>query len=90
MANSNFPLDFHVCKEGSFVVDFEREDAVLIRSFEGGAEDGAVGCLRDGLELEAMERREHAEFELEGVRGQDSKRGQFVIKIFRKLNIEGL
>ena len=37
-----------------------------------------------------MERREHAEFKLEGVRGQDSKRRQFVIGIFRELNIEGL
>ena len=49
MANSNFPLDFHVRKEGSFVVDLEREDAVLIGGFKGGAEDGTVGCMRDGL-----------------------------------------
>ena len=49
MANSNFTLDFHVRKERPFVVDFEGEDPVLIGSSEGGAEDGAVGCIRNGL-----------------------------------------
>lgn len=49
MANSNFTLDFHIRKERPFVVDFEREDPVLIGSCEGSAKDGAVGGMRDGL-----------------------------------------
>ena len=42
MANSNFTLDFYIRKERPFVVYFEGEYPVLIGSFEGGAEDGAV------------------------------------------------
>lgn len=56
MTDCDFALDFYIGKERSLVVDFEGEYAMLIRGFEGGAENGAVWCVQDGLEIEAMKR----------------------------------
>lgn len=56
MTDCDFALDLYIGKERSLVVDFEGEYAMLIRGFEGGAEDGTVWCVRAGLEIEAMER----------------------------------
>lgn len=54
MANCYFPLDVDVGHERPLIVDAEGEDTVLIWQFEGGAENGAVGCCRNGLEIEAL------------------------------------
>ncbi len=54
MSDGNFPLDVHVGEEGSFIIDAERKDAMLVWKLEGTAEDSAVGCLRDWYKIEAM------------------------------------
>lgn len=50
MSDCNRRLLVHVGQEGSLVVDAERKDPVLVWQSEGGAEDGAVRGLRDGVE----------------------------------------
>lgn len=57
-------------KEGPFVVDLEDKDAVLVREAKRGGESRAVGGVSRWGEGEALEGREHAEFELEGVGGR--------------------
>lgn len=56
MADCDFSFHLHIGEEWPLVIDFEGEDTMLIGSLEGGAEDRAIGCLRDGLEVEAVER----------------------------------
>ena len=67
MANSNLALDFYIREKRPLIVHFERENAVLIRCFEGRAEDGAIYGLGNWLKVKAVEGREHAKFDLQGV-----------------------
>ena len=75
MADRDFSLYFHIREKWPFVVDFEGKNAVLVWGFESGAEEGAVGRMRGWLEVEAVEGREHAEFELDRVLGKYCRRG---------------
>jgi hypothetical protein len=67
VTDSNSPLLEDGGQEGALVVDEEVEDAVLVRQGEGSTEDGAVGSLRGDVESQAVERREHAELELNSI-----------------------
>ena len=87
---SHLPLLLNVRQKGALVVDFEGEDPVLVRQFEGCAEDGAVGCCADGVEWKAVEGREHAEFKLEAVCGGDDEGRVVGISVFGEFNVEGL
>ena len=62
MSNSHLFLHINICQKGTFVVDAEGEDAVLVGEGESCAEDGAIGGGRYWLEVEAVERGEHGEF----------------------------
>lgn len=56
-----------VSEERSLVVDEEVEDSVLIGQDEAGAKGSSiVGCACRG-EIEAVEGREHREFELQSI-----------------------
>ena len=69
VSDCDLPLLLNVGKEGTVVLDVEVEDTVLIRGLEGGAKDGRVCGLREGGEIDAVEGRQHAEFELDSVAG---------------------
>jgi hypothetical protein len=90
VADSNLPLLIQVGDEGATVVDAEVEDAMLVGGAEGDAEDGGVGGLRDGLEVEAVEGGEHAEFELDGVASGGEEGGEVVVFVFGDFDLEGL
>lgn len=61
-------------EEGSLVGDLECKDAVLVRRGESGAEDRAVGGRGGRRQRNAVERREHGEFQLESVVGRNRER----------------
>lgn len=82
MADCYFPLDVDVRHEGPLVVDAEGENTVLIWQLEGDAENGAVDCFGDWLEVQAVEGGEHGEFELESIRGGYFQRHEVVVRIF--------
>lgn len=63
----NLSSFLEVREEGTLVVDFEGEDAMLIRSFEGCGEDCRVLGCRGRLQGEPLERTEHRELELESI-----------------------
>lgn len=86
----NLPLLVDVGEEGAAIVDAEVEDAMLIGSLEGHTEDGGVCGLGDGSEVKAVEGREHAEFELDGVSGGGEVGGEMVTLVFGDFDLEGL
>ena len=90
MSHRHFSFYIHVGKEWSLIVHPERKDAMLIRKLEGTAEDGAISCLRDGLQIKTMIRREHGKFKLQSVRGIHLEWTEMVVNIFRDLDIERL
>jgi hypothetical protein len=90
VANGNLSLLVDVREEGAAVVDAEVEDAVLIGGFEGDAKDGGVGGLADGREVEALEGREHAEFELDVVAGGGDEGLEVVVGVFGDFDLEVL
>lgn len=67
VADGDGALLVDVAKERTLVVDNEIEDTVLIGHSEAGAEDGAVGGRRDGLQGQTVEGRQHAEFKLKRI-----------------------
>lgn len=62
-----------VAVERPLVVDLEVEDAVLVRQLEGHRVRRAVRGRDGGLEVESVEGREHAEFQLQVVRLGDGE-----------------
>ena len=90
VTNCDFSLDLDICEKRPLIVDFEGKYAMLIGCSEGGGEDGAVEGLGDGLKVEAMERGEHAEFELKGIIREDGKRVQPVKRVLGQFNIKCL
>lgn len=82
VAHGDLALLVDVGEEGPAVVDAEVEDAVLVGRAERGTEDGAVGGAADGGEIQPVEGREHAEFELDGVAGGGDIRGEMVMIVF--------
>jgi len=62
VSHGDFPLLIHCGEERTFVVDAKVEDTVLVRQGKRCAEDGAVGGIANGFEVETVERREHSEF----------------------------
>lgn len=74
VTDTNRMLLVDVGEEGSLVVDAEVEDAVLVGDLEGRAVDSGVGGRAEGLEVDAVEGREHAKLELELVVGVNLER----------------
>ena len=56
-----------VGQERALVVDAEVENAVLVRQDKGSPVDSSVGGRVDGFQVEAVEGRQHREFELQSV-----------------------
>jgi hypothetical protein len=54
------------------------------------AVDGAVLGAAGGLQIKAMERRKHGEFELKSVVGGDLKRDPLIMAVFGNLDTEDL
>lgn len=54
-----------VGEEWSFVVDLEIKDTVLVGELEGRGVDCGCCCCGGRHQVEAVERREHGEFELD-------------------------
>lgn len=75
VAHRDGGLFLNVGVEGALVVDLEVEDAVLVGQLERGRVGGAVGARGDGLEGQAVEGRQHAELELQGVLFGDGEGG---------------
>ena len=73
VSNRNLPLFLNGRKEGAFVVHFEGEDAVLVRGCESCAKCCAIKVGRGGDKRDAVEGRQHREFELEGIIGGDAE-----------------
>jgi hypothetical protein len=90
VADSDFVLFVDVGKEGTLVVDTEGEDTVLVGKSERCAVDCAVLCAGSGCECKTVIRREHCEFELNGVGSFNLERYIVVIGILGQLNAEGL
>ena len=90
MSHCDLPLLINVSQEGPLVVDAEVEDAVLVGRGEGGLVDCRVLRCADRVERDAVEGREHAEFELEGVGGGDGEGDVVVEGVFGELDLECL
>lgn len=73
-------------EEGTLVVDAEGEDTVLIGSHELRAEHSAGIGTAGGLEVQAVERREHGELELESVAGGNFEGNPLVVDVLGNLN----
>lgn len=54
MPYCHLPLDIDISQERSLVIDAEGKNAMLIRKFECGAEDGAIRGMGGRLEIEAV------------------------------------
>ena len=85
-----FSFYIHVGQERSLVVHAERKDAMLVWKLEGTAEDGAVGCLGGGYQIETMIGREHSKLELQSVGRVNLERAKMIIDVFGYFNIECL
>jgi hypothetical protein len=90
VAYSDLSLLIDVCKEGSAEIDAEVEDAVLVGGFESDAEDGSVCSLRDGREVQALEGREHAEFQLDVIGGGGYEGNEVIVGVLGYLHLEVL
>lgn len=67
VSNADSSLLLNVSQERSLVVDHEVEDAVLVGKNEVGAVDSLVLADMNGLQGDAVERRQHGELELKVV-----------------------
>ena len=90
MTNRDFAFDVDVGEEGALVVDAERENAVLIWSTKGGAEECAVWGTGDRLESEAVKGGEHGELKLESVVRAEDEGHIVVVGVFGELDGECL
>ena len=88
--DGDLPLLVDVGDEWAAVVDTEVEDTVLIRCLESGTEDGGIFGLRNWRQIEAVERREHAELKLNVVVWSRDKGLKVVHIVFGDLNLEML
>lgn len=71
MSDCNRILLIDICQKGTFVVDAEVEDAVLVWDAESGCERGRVGAGSfGGREMKTVVGVQHGEFELERVGGR--------------------
>lgn len=55
---------------------------MLVWQTEGGAEDSAIHGLRDRVQGEAVEGREHTKFELEGIGCRESEGDELIVFVF--------
>jgi hypothetical protein len=97
MSHCNFPLLLDIRQKGPFVVYSKAENAVLVGGRECCGVDGGVAGLIEGgwgwecgMEVEAVEGGEHAEFELEGVRGGEGEGDVVGAGVFGEGDAEGL
>jgi len=81
---------FDIGDEGTFVVDLEGEDTVLIWSLEGGSVDAGFIGGDDGKQGETVVRVQHSEFELEMVFGGNDEGNPTVVGPLGKLDLERL
>lgn len=90
VTDSDLVLLLHNSEEWSPVVNEEVEDTVLIRQLECCRVDGGERCGEGWNEIEAVERGEHAEFELDGIRCWWCVGDIFVPGVFGEFNTVGL
>lgn len=90
VADSDGALLVDVAKERTLVVDDEVEDTMLIRHGEASFEDGAVGGRLDWVQSHTVERRQHAELELERVSGSREEGDPTVTVVLRQFDREVL
>ena len=90
MPDCNLNLFLNRCHERPLVVDLEGEYAMLVGKAEGCRESGAVRSVCDCGEGKALERREHGEFELEGIGRWELEGPPRVVRVFRKGDGVGL
>ena len=88
--DSNLPLLINVGNEWAAVVDTEVEDSVLVGCLKSCTEDGSVLGLRNWRQIEAVERRKHAEFKLDVVIRREDEWSEVVVFIFGDLDLEML
>lgn len=90
VAHGDLVLLLDVGEERPLVVDAEGEDAVLVRRHELSAEHGAGLRAAGGLKSQAVEGREHEEFQLELILAGDFKGNPLVVGVLGHLNVEDL
>lgn len=86
----NLSLLIHICEERTAVVDAEVKDAVLVGSTERYAKNGRIRGLGDRREIEAVEGREHAEFELEGIVLSGDEGREMIVFVLGDFDLESL
>lgn len=90
VTHGNLVLLLNVGEERTLVVHTEREDTVLIGNSELGAVH-STGLSTDGrLEGQAVEGREHGEFQLQLILSRDLEGHPLVIGVFGNLKVENL
>lgn len=90
MADGNFVLLLDVGEEGTLVVDTEGEDSMLVRNGEACAVHSAGFRSEGRLESEAVERREHGEFELQSILAGNLEGNVSVVNVLGDLDAKDL
>lgn len=90
MADGDFVLLLDVGEEGTLVVDTEGKDSMLIGDDEARAVHSAVFRSEGRLESEAVERREHSEFELQSILAGNLEGNVSVVNVLRDLDAKDL
>lgn len=90
VSNSDLSLLIDVGDKGAAVVDAEVEDSMLVGRPEGDTKDGRVCGPCDGSQVEALERREHAELELDVIVLDGLERNKAVVFVFGDFDLEVL
>lgn len=90
MANGNFVLLLDVGEEGTLVVDTEGKDSMLVGDGEACAVHSAGFRSERWLESEAVEGREHGEFELQSILTGDLEGNVSVVNVLGDLDAKYL
>ena len=88
--HSNLSLLINGGDEGAAVVDAEVEDSVLVGCSKPNTKDSRIRGLRNRREIEALEGREHAEFELDVVLFGGLEGNKAVVFVFGDFDLEVL
>jgi hypothetical protein len=86
VADGDLVLLLNSGEEGTLVVDAEGEDAVLIGGHKLSAEHSAGLGAVGGLQVKAVEGREHGELELKLVVARNLEGNPLVVDVLRDLN----
>ena len=90
VSHTDSVLFLQVGEEGTLVIDLEVEDAMLVRKGKAGGIYGRVLLDERSLEIDAVERGKHGEFQLQGVGGGEGERLPFGPYVFRNGDAVGL